>query len=54
MVLRVVGEGSGESRSPGDLLLEIQVEPDSYFTRQGNDIYVEIPVPLTKVIHIRY
>ena len=47
MVLRLQGEGVGEGRNAGDLNVEIEVEEDSYFKRSGNDIVVEVPVPVT-------
>ena len=49
MVLRVSGQGAGEGRAAGDLLVEIEVEEDSYFSRQGYDILTEVNVPLTTV-----
>lgn len=47
--LRVAGKG-GESPfggPPGDLFLEIEVEPDPLFSRQGGDLYVKVHVPFT-------
>ena len=49
MVLRVPGQGAGEGRTAGDLIVEIEVEEDSYFTRQGYDIITDVNVPLTTV-----
>ena len=44
--LRVSGEGeAGEQGGPrGDLYVDIEVEPDSVFERQGSDLYCELPV----------
>jgi molecular chaperone DnaJ len=50
MVLRVPGEGSGEGRNAGDMLVEIEVEPDAYFKRQDHDIYVDVNVPLSMAV----
>lgn len=47
--LRVAGKG-GESPvggPPGDLFLEIEVETDPLFSRQGDDLYVKVQVPFT-------
>ena len=44
--LRVAGKGErGENGGPnGDLYIEINVEPHKYFTRDGKDILLDIPV----------
>lgn len=47
--LRVSGKG-GESPAggpPGDLFLEIAIEPDPLFSRQGDDLYVKVKVPFS-------
>jgi curved DNA-binding protein len=47
--LRIHGKG-GESPMggpPGDLLLEIKVEPDNVFSRQGNDLFAKVSIPFT-------
>jgi curved DNA-binding protein len=49
--LRVAGKG-GESPAggpAGDLFLEIEVEPDPLFSRQGDDLYVKVRVPFSGV-----
>ena len=45
--LRVAGKGgkSPTGGPPGDLFLEIAVDPDPQFTREGNDLYVTVHVP---------
>lgn len=35
------GEAAGPGGKPGDLFIQIEVNPDSYFRREGNDIYTE-------------
>lgn len=47
--LRVDGEGeAGERGSPqGDLYVVIHLKPHKIFERQGNDIFLELPIPFT-------
>src|SRR3546814_14955517 len=35
---------------PGDALVEIRVEPDPLFTRQGTDIHLEVPITLHEAV----
>lgn len=44
--LRVPGEGEAGTRGgpPGDLYVFISVRPHEFFTRQGSDIYCEVPI----------
>ena len=47
-VLRLRGKGApspGEG-PPGDALVQIVVEPHRYFTREGDDVRVELPITL--------
>ena len=41
------GLGKGEA---GDALVEISIRPHRFFTREGHDIHVEIPVTLTEAV----
>jgi len=41
------GLGKGEA---GDALVEISIRPHRFFTREGDDIHVEIPVTLTEAV----
>jgi DnaJ-class molecular chaperone len=41
------GRGKGEA---GDALVEISIKPHRFFTREGDDIHVEIPVTLTEAV----
>jgi molecular chaperone DnaJ len=41
------GYGGGQ---PGDLYLNITVLPHSVFERQGDDLYVNVPVPLVTAV----
>ena len=53
MQLRVQGKGTpGQSgHKSGDLLVEVDVEEDPYFRRDGSDLHVEIPVGFAQVCY---
>lgn len=49
-MLRLRGKGApspGEGE-PGDALVEISIKPHPFFTRQGDDIHLELPVTLAE------
>ena len=49
--VRVAGTGaSGRGGEPADLFLVITVLPHDRFRRQGADLYVDVPVPLTTAL----
>ena len=49
--LRVSGKGNISKRgSRGDLYVTFEVKPDKHFIRDGNDVYIEIPVFFTQAI----
>ncbi len=49
--VRVAGKGrQGEDGSVGDLYLVISVKPSGQFERKGDDLYVEVTVPLTVAV----
>jgi len=50
--IRIKGEGqpSPTGGVKGDLYLVVTVQPHPTFDRKGNDLYVEVPVPLTKAV----
>ncbi|MDY0116943.1 MAG: molecular chaperone DnaJ [Sulfurimonadaceae bacterium] len=49
--LRVSGKGNiGKKGSRGDLYVTFSVKPDKHFMRNGNDVYIEIPVFFTQAI----
>ena len=50
--IRIKGEGnpSAGGGPKGDLYLVVTVQPHPTFDRKGNDLYVEVPVPLTKAM----
>jgi len=41
------GGGRGDRRDRGDLYLRVTVAPDPRFEREGNDLHVDLPVPVT-------
>jgi DnaJ-class molecular chaperone len=50
--VRVAGEGHPGTNggAPGDLYLVITVLPHARFERQGDDLYVDVPVPLVDAV----
>ena len=48
--VRVAGEGEpGRSGAPaGDLYLRVKLAPHAVFERKGQDLYVNVPVPVTR------
>jgi DnaJ-class molecular chaperone len=52
-VLRLKGQGkpgAGGSGEAGDVLVTVHVLPHRFFERQGNDIFVDVPVTLTEAV----
>jgi DnaJ-class molecular chaperone len=51
-VLRLRGQGAGgrDSGANGDALIEISVAPHKYFTRDAQDIRLELPVTLSEAV----
>src|SRR5208282_6525365 len=47
-ILRLRGKGapSPGKGEPGDALVQIVVEPHAFFTREGDDIHVELPITI--------
>ncbi len=50
--LRLKGKGAPGSGKggPGDALIEVEVRPDRRFTRDGDDITLELPISLTEAV----
>lgn len=44
------GEPSPNKGKPGDLYIEVQVRPHPYFTREGDDIYLDVPITLKEAV----
>lgn len=51
-ILRLKGKGApgAGSGGPGDALIEVEVLPDSRFTREGDDLALEMPVSLSEAV----
>ena len=51
-VLRLRGKGrpAPAGGQPGDALIEISVLPHPYFTRKGDDIYLDLPISLKEAV----
>lgn len=51
-ILRLKGKGApGAGKGgPGDALIEVEVLPDPRFTREGDDISLEVPVSLSEAV----
>lgn len=48
--LKRQGAPGGRGGEAGDAYVEIQVEPHPFFTRQGHDIHIEVPVTLQEAV----
>ena len=49
--LRLRGQGEGGAGGePGDVLVEVRVEPHSVFRREGSDIHVDLPLGLGEAV----
>lgn len=50
--LRVAGKGEkGINGGPhGDLYVEINIKPHEYFTREGNDVYLNVPISVSDAV----
>jgi DnaJ-class molecular chaperone len=51
-ILRLKGKGrpAAGDGTPGDALIEISVLPHPYFTRRGDDIYLDLPISLKEAV----
>jgi DnaJ-class molecular chaperone len=51
-VLRLRGKGApgAGTGGPGDALIEVEVRPDTRFTREGDDITLELPISLSEAV----
>ncbi|MGD9480797.1 DnaJ C-terminal domain-containing protein [Shinella sp. G-2] len=48
--LRLKGKGAPGGGGAGDALIEVEVLPDPRFTREGDDIAIELPVSLSEAV----
>jgi DnaJ-class molecular chaperone len=46
--IRVRGKGGLGAGSPGDLYIIVDIRPHAYFRREGDDIYVSVPISITE------
>lgn len=46
--VRVRGKGSSGRGNDGDLYIKIHVRPHPYFRREGDDIYLDVPLSITE------
>ena len=47
-MLRGQGSAGRNGGSAGDLVIEVRVKEDKIFTRQGNNVYCDIPISFTE------
>lgn len=50
--IRLAGKGelSPNHGAPGDLYIEVKVKPHPYFTREDDDIYLQVPITLKEAV----
>jgi DnaJ-class molecular chaperone len=50
--LRLKGKGrsAGGTGPPGDALVEVSVLPHPYFTRKGDDVYLDLPISIKEAV----
>ncbi len=48
MRLRLEGLGEWGSGGEGDLYVQVRIQPDSRFAREGDDLYLEVPITFTQ------
>ncbi len=48
--LKGQGESGGAAGLSGDALVEIRVQPHKYFSRDGRDVYLDVPVTISEAV----
>jgi DnaJ-class molecular chaperone len=48
--IRLKGQGEPGPQAAGDALIEVEVEPHAFFTREGNDVRVDLPIGLKEAV----
>ncbi|RMF12645.1 MAG: J domain-containing protein, partial [Alphaproteobacteria bacterium] len=50
--IRLKGQGAPGAHGgpPGDALIEVKVRPHKHFSREGNDIYLDLPITLKEAV----
>jgi len=49
-VIRIKGEGNERAREKGDLYIKVNIKESDFFTRDGKDIYCELPIAFSDLI----
>ncbi|MBM7405143.1 MULTISPECIES: DnaJ C-terminal domain-containing protein [Sphingomonas] len=48
--MRLAGKGDPGPGGPGDAIVTIEVQPDRFFTRDGDDIRLDLPISLAEAV----
>jgi DnaJ-class molecular chaperone len=48
--MRLKGKGQPGPGGPGDALVTVEIEPHPFFTRDGNDVRLELPITLDEAV----
>lgn len=48
--LKAKGRSAGGAGPPGDALVEVTVLPHPYFTRKGDDVYLDLPISIKEAV----
>ncbi|MCH4893492.1 DnaJ domain-containing protein [Sphingomonas sp. SFZ2018-12] len=48
--LRLAGKGQSGPGGPGDAIVTIEVQPHRYFTRDGDDVRLDLPITLAEAV----
>ena len=48
--MRLKGKGQQGPGGPGDALVTVQIEPHSFFARDGDDVRLELPITLDEAV----
>ncbi|MCY2931897.1 MAG: J domain-containing protein, partial [Planctomycetota bacterium] len=46
--IRLRGQGQPGRGEPGDLYIKVNVRPHAYFRREGDDIFIEVPIGVSE------
>lgn len=48
--MRLAGKGEPGAGGPGDAIVTIEIEPHRFFTREGDDVRLDLPVTLAEAV----
>ncbi|HEQ99739.1 MAG TPA: molecular chaperone DnaJ [candidate division Zixibacteria bacterium] len=48
--LKGMGNAGGNGSGYGDLIINVRIKPDSFFSRKGNDVYCTVPLTLRQAV----